>query len=79
MAWQVKDLVLSLHHLRLLLWHGFDSWPGNFRMPSSSSPKQNTLPDVVTICPRTLVQQEMGPQTSAFSSKFGELQVQSES
>ena len=28
---QVKDLVLSsLLWLWLLLWHGFDPWPGNF-------------------------------------------------
>ena len=26
-AQQVKDLVLSLHWLQLLLWHGFDPWP----------------------------------------------------
>ena len=26
----VKDLVLSLLWLELLLWHGFDAWPGNF-------------------------------------------------
>ena len=29
----VKDLVVSLQQLRMLLWHGFDSWPGNFHMP----------------------------------------------
>ena len=27
----VKDLV-SLQQLRLLLWHRFDQWPGNFFM-----------------------------------------------
>ena len=29
MAQQVKDLTLSLQQLGLLLWHGFDPWPGN--------------------------------------------------
>ena len=29
---QVKDPTLSLHRLRLLLWHRFDRWPWNFRM-----------------------------------------------
>ena len=29
----VKKLALSLLWLRSLLWHGFDSWPRNFRMP----------------------------------------------
>ena len=28
----VKDLVFSLQQLRLLLWNGFDLWPGNFHM-----------------------------------------------
>ena len=28
----VKDSVLSLLWLGLLLWLGFDSWPGNFHM-----------------------------------------------
>ena len=32
MAQQVEDLVLSLQCLRLLLWHGFGPWPGNFCM-----------------------------------------------
>ena len=32
-AQQVKDSVLSLQWLRLLLWHGFDPWPGNFHVP----------------------------------------------
>ena len=31
-AQQVKDPVLSLQRLRLLLWCGFDLWPGNFHM-----------------------------------------------
>ena len=29
----VRDLALSLQQLRLLLWHGFHLWPGNFHMP----------------------------------------------
>ena len=28
----IKDLVLSLRWLGLLLWHGFDPWPGNICM-----------------------------------------------
>ena len=31
-AQQVKDLALSLPWFRLLLWHRFDPWPGNFHM-----------------------------------------------
>ena len=33
MGQQVKDLV-SLLWPRLLLWRGFDLWPGNFCMPA---------------------------------------------
>ena len=33
MFFLVKDPALSLLCLRLLLWHGFDPWPGNFHMP----------------------------------------------
>ena len=29
----VQDLALSLQHLGLLLWHGFNPWPRNFHMP----------------------------------------------
>ena len=29
----VKDLALSVLWLGSLLWHGFDSWTGNFHMP----------------------------------------------
>ena len=32
MAQWVRDLALSLLWLGLLLWHGFDPWPGNFHM-----------------------------------------------
>ena len=32
MAQWVKDLALSLLRLRLLWWHRFDPWPGNFWM-----------------------------------------------
>ena len=28
----VKDLALSRQRVRSLLWHGFNSWPGNFYM-----------------------------------------------
>ena len=33
MKQQVKDPVLSLQQLGLLLWCGFNPWPGNFHMP----------------------------------------------
>ena len=33
MVQQVKDLVVSLQWLGLLLWSGFDPWPGNSHMP----------------------------------------------
>ena len=36
----VEDLVLSLHWLRSILWHGFDPWPGNFHMPWVQPPKK---------------------------------------
>lgn len=39
MSQLVKDLVLLLQLLRLLLWHGFDSWSWNFHMPRTL-PKQ---------------------------------------
>ena len=42
MAQQLKDLALSLHWLRLLLWHRFDPWPGTFHMPCVW-PKKNEL------------------------------------
>ena len=32
MAQQVGDPVFSLLWLRMLLWHGFAPWPGNFHM-----------------------------------------------
>ena len=32
MAQWVKDLVLLLQWIGLLLWHVFDSWPGNFHL-----------------------------------------------
>ena len=37
----VKDLVFSLQLLRWLLWHAFDSWPGNFHTPQEESKKKN--------------------------------------
>ena len=33
MAQRVEDLRWSLMGLWSPLWHGFDPWPGNFRMP----------------------------------------------
>ena len=33
MVQQVRDPALSLQQLGLLLWRGFDPWPGNFHMP----------------------------------------------
>ena len=32
-AQQVKDPALSLQRLGLLLWRGFDPWPGKFHVP----------------------------------------------
>ena len=34
----VKDPVLPLQQLRSLLWHGFESWPGNFDVPQEQHP-----------------------------------------
>ena len=42
MQW-VKDLVWSLQQAESLLWHGFDSWPGNFHMPQAWSKKEKVL------------------------------------
>jgi len=39
-AQQVKDLALSLQRLRLLLWHRFDPWLGNFHMPWAQAKKK---------------------------------------
>ena len=36
----VKDLALSLLWLWLLLWFGFDPWPGNFHMPQMQPKKK---------------------------------------
>ena len=41
MAQWVKDPALSLQQLGLLLWHGFDPWPGNFRMPQVRPKKKS--------------------------------------
>ena len=42
---QVKDPMLSLQQLGVLLWHGFDPWPGNLHMPQvwPNKVKQNTV------------------------------------
>ena len=39
-AQQIKDLVLSLQWLRLLLWRGFDPWPGKFHMLQAQPKKK---------------------------------------
>ena len=39
-AQQLKDLVLSLQQLRSLLWHSFNTWPGNFHMPQEQPKTQ---------------------------------------
>ena len=36
----VKDMALSLLWLGLLLWIGFDPWPGNFCMPQVQTKKK---------------------------------------
>ena len=35
---RVKDPVLLLLWFRLLLWHGFHPWSGNFHMPVQKKP-----------------------------------------
>ena len=37
---RIKDLVLSLQWPGLLLWYGFDPWPGNFHMLHGHGPKK---------------------------------------
>lgn len=45
MVQQVKDLLLSLQHLGLLPWHGFDPWPRNLYSPCTWSKKnKNRFP-----------------------------------
>ena len=39
----VKDLVLSLQHLGLLLWHGFEPFPRNFHMLQAWPPQKMFL------------------------------------
>ena len=39
----VKDLALSLQWPRLLLWHGFSPWPGNFHMPQEWQKKKKII------------------------------------
>ena len=36
----VKDPALSLWQLGLLLWHGFNAWPGNFHMLQAQQKKK---------------------------------------
>ena len=40
----VKDSVLSLLWLRSLLWHGLDSWPGNFCVLRARQKSKNKKP-----------------------------------
>ena len=47
MAQQVKDPTLSLPLVRVLLWHGFDPWPGDFKKPSRDVTKLAFRNDVV--------------------------------
>ena len=52
MAQQVKELALSLLWRGLLLWQGFDHWPGNFLMlwmqpkKKKERERQNVLTDL---------------------------------
>ena len=55
MVQQVKDLVLSLPWLRLLLWHGFDPWPGNFHMPGMQPKNKQTGVLIVALCLTNLI------------------------
>ena len=41
MVQQVKDPVLSPQQLKVLLWRGFDPWPGDFHMPWVPQKKKN--------------------------------------
>ena len=48
---QVKDLMLSLLCLGLLLWRGFEPWPGDVHMPwvwlkkqKHNQPNNNQMP-----------------------------------
>ena len=48
-AQQVKDLAWSLLWLGLLLWLGFDPWPGNFHMAQAQPTEKNNLNDLPRI------------------------------
>ena len=62
MAQQVKDSVLSLQQLGLLLWCGFDPWPGNSHVPQAQPKRKKkkktgvlwTLMGVMAIEPKRL-------------------------
>ena len=41
----IKGLVLSLHQLRLLLWHKLDPWPRNFHMLWVQPKKRKEIPN----------------------------------
>lgn len=43
MAQEIKDLELSLQCLELLLWLGFDLWPGNFLHAVGAAKKEKKL------------------------------------
>ena len=43
MAQWIKDLVLSLQQLGLLLWCGFDPWPGYFHVLKAWPKKEHTV------------------------------------
>ena len=45
----VKNLALSLQRLRVLLWCGFDPWPGNFHMPRAW-PKKREKKKKLCLC-----------------------------
>ena len=47
--WQDKDLALSLLWLRLLLWYGFDPWPGNVHMPWARPKKYRKLVENIMV------------------------------
>ena len=61
MAQQVKDLALSLQQPRLLVWRGFNPWPGNFYMPQAKpKTKQKKI-------------HRQGPQRSRSRARFAGL------
>ena len=43
--WVKNPALFNLQQFRLLLWHGFDPWPGNFHLPPQEWPKNKLIKD----------------------------------